>query len=67
MKVKCVICDKIENIEDDSFKAKRLRNRPIYTYMCQLCYDRISEKTEERIATGNFHLYRSNNQKDDWA
>ena len=37
MRVKCVICDKIENIKDDSFQAKRLRNRPIYTYMCETC------------------------------
>jgi uncharacterized protein YlaI len=31
MRVKCVICDKIEAIEDESFEAKRLRNRPIHT------------------------------------
>jgi uncharacterized protein YlaI len=66
MRVKCVICDKIENIKDDCFQAKRLRNRPIYTYMCKSCTDRITEKTEQRIATGNFHLYRSKKQTDDW-
>jgi uncharacterized protein YlaI len=66
MRVKCVICDTIENIEDDSFQAKRLRNRPIYTHMCQPCYDRITEKTQERIATGNFHLYQSKKPKDEW-
>lgn len=66
MRVKCVICDKIENIKDDSFQAKRLRNRPIYTYMCQDCTDRITEKTEQRIATGNFHLYKGTKQIDDW-
>ena len=37
MRVKCVICDKIESIDDDSFQAKRLRNRPINTYMCESC------------------------------
>ena len=37
MRVKCVICDKIENIKDDSFQAKRLRNRPIiYVYVQKL-------------------------------
>lgn len=66
MKVKCVICDKIENIVNDSFQAKRLRNKPINTYMCQTCSDRITERTNERIATGNFHLYRSKKQPDDW-
>jgi uncharacterized protein YlaI len=66
MRVKCVICDTIENIKDDCFQAKRLRNRPIYTYMCKSCTDRITKKTEQRIATGNFHLYRSKKQTDDW-
>ncbi|MFD2679883.1 YlaI family protein [Bacillus seohaeanensis] len=59
MRVKCALCEIIENIEDDSLEAKRLRNRPIHTYMCQPCRDRIKEKTEKRAATGNFRLYRS--------
>jgi uncharacterized protein YlaI len=66
MRVKCVICDQIENIQDNSFQAKRLRNRPIYTYMCQTCSDRITKRTEQRMATGNFQLYRSKKQRDDW-
>lgn len=66
MRVKCVICDKIENINNDSFQAKRLRNKPLNTYMCQHCTERITERTEQRIATGNFHLYRSKREKDDW-
>ena len=66
MNVKCVICDKIETLKDDSFQAKRLRNRPIYTYMCESCSNRITEKTEQRIATGNFHLYRSKKQQNEW-
>lgn len=66
MRVKCVICDKIESIEDDSFQAKRLRNRPIHTFMCKTCEERITDRTNERIATGNFKLYRSNEDKDDW-
>lgn len=66
MRVKCVMCDKVEAIKDDSFQAKRLRNRPIYTYMCEACHTRIKERTEKRIATGNFHLYRSKKNQDDW-
>lgn len=34
MRVKCSICDKIEQIDDETLTAKRLRNRPIHTYMC---------------------------------
>lgn len=43
MRVKCSICDKIETIDDDTLIAKRLRNRPIHTYMCQECHDRIAK------------------------
>ncbi|MEC2053656.1 YlaI family protein [Peribacillus psychrosaccharolyticus] len=66
MNVKCVICDKIEDILDYSPEAKKLRNRPIHTYMCQECSTRIEEKTQARIATGNFKLYRSVTKDDDW-
>lgn len=66
MRVKCVLCDKIENINSDTLQAKRLRNRPIHTYMCDPCNERIADKTNNRIATGNFRLYRSRVTKDDW-
>lgn len=66
MRVKCVICDKIETIPDESQIAKRLRNRPIHTYMCNECDERIAKKTLDHIATGNFKLYRPNTEKDDW-
>ncbi|MGV2942159.1 YlaI family protein [Mesobacillus sp. LC4] len=66
MRVKCVLCDKIENINSDTLQAKRLRNRPIHTYMCEPCNERIANKTNNRIATGNFKLYRSRVKKEDW-
>ena len=66
MRVKCVICDKIESIENESLIAKRLRNRPIHTYMCNECSERITEKTNARIETGNFKLFRAKSEKDEW-
>lgn len=66
MRVKCVICDKIESIDDESLMAKRLRNRPIHTYMCNDCTKRITERTNARIETGNFRLYRAKAEKEDW-
>ncbi|WLD95017.1 YlaI family protein [Alkalihalobacillus sp. AL-G] len=66
MRVKCVLCDKIEKIEDVSPLAKRLRNRPIHTYMCGDCKKRIAERTEERKASGNFITYRQAAQEDTW-
>ncbi|KON89244.1 hypothetical protein AF332_22155 [Sporosarcina globispora] len=66
MRVKCVLCDKIESIENESLQAKRLRNRPIHTYMCKPCETRITEKTHQRADTGNFKLYRSKVQEEEW-
>lgn len=50
MNVKCILCDKIETIDDDTLIAKRLKNRPIHTYMCDECHDRITRKTLARHA-----------------
>ncbi len=66
VKVQCVICDRIEEIDDDSPLAKMLRNRPIHTFMCQECHDRISKKTKERLATGKFRLYRDKKDEEEW-
>nr|WP_106783984.1 YlaI family protein [Lysinibacillus timonensis] len=63
MRVKCVICDTINNLDDDLPLSKRLRNRPIHTYMCTSCHDRIAEKTEERLATGKFRFYRNSTKQ----
>lgn len=63
MRVKCSICDKIETIDDDTLIAKRLRNRPIHTYMCQECHDRIAKKTEERLKTGKFTFHPGQQKK----
>ncbi|GIN83849.1 hypothetical protein J6TS2_02350 [Heyndrickxia sporothermodurans] len=56
MKVKCIICDRLDDIDDDSIVAKRLRNRPIHTYMCEECHDRIEEKTMARLASRNIDI-----------
>ncbi|ART76201.1 YlaI family protein [Sutcliffiella horikoshii] len=66
MRVKCVICDKIESIDDETLVAKRLRNRPIHTYMCDECSERIEKRTNERKATGNFKLYEQKQNQDEW-
>lgn len=66
MRVKCVLCDKVETIDDETLLAKRLRNRPIHTYMCNECHDRISKRTKERLQTGKFKLYRDQKIEEDW-
>ncbi|WP_087973058.1 YlaI family protein [Oceanobacillus rekensis] len=64
MQVKCSLCEKIEDIEDHSLIAKRLRNRRIYMYLCTTCYERIEHNTNKRLATGKFRLYRENKKVD---
>lgn len=65
MRVKCVICDSINELDDDVPLAKKLRNRPIHTYMCPECYDRIAINTESRLATGNFRFFRTSSPIDE--
>lgn len=66
MRVKCVICDKIESINDETLQAKQLRNRPIHTYMCNECHGRIAENTKKRLQTGNFRFYKAPIENDEW-
>ncbi|GLC87593.1 YlaI family protein [Lysinibacillus piscis] len=64
MRVKCVICDRIDHLEDNLPLAKKLRNRPIHTYMCESCHERIAQNTAARIETGNFRFYRTTLEMD---
>jgi len=64
MRVKCVLCDNIENIDDDSPQAKKLRNRLNSTFMCQPCSERIKQKTLERLQNEDFKLYQSEETED---
>lgn len=66
MRVKCMLCDKREMLDDENPVAKRLRNRPIHTYMCDECNERIKGRTLERHATGKFRLYRDKAVDDEW-
>lgn len=66
MRVKCVLCDKIDNLDDQLPLAKRLRNRPIHTYMCDPCHQRITERTEFRKAKGSFQSTYVQNKESEW-
>uniref|UniRef100_A0A0M0KJM0 DUF2197 domain-containing protein n=1 Tax=Halalkalibacterium halodurans TaxID=86665 RepID=A0A0M0KJM0_ALKHA len=47
VRVKCVLCERIDLLDDDLPLAKKLRNRPIHTYMCDECKERITKKTNK--------------------
>lgn len=64
MNVTCILCDRRVTLEKDSFRAKRMRNKQDFTFLCDACDGRITKKTKERLASGNFRLYRDK-QTDD--
>lgn len=64
MDVKCPICDQIDQIDDNSPLAKRLRNRRKHLYLCPKCAKRIGDKTQARHATGKFKLYEDREKVD---
>ncbi|GIO22338.1 YlaI family protein [Oceanobacillus sp. J11TS1] len=66
MQVKCTICDKVEEIENNSLHAKRLRNRRKNIHLCVHCYKRIEENTKKRLATGKFRVYQETKKVDDY-
>lgn len=61
-----MICDSINVLNDENPLAKKLRNRPIHTYLCDVCYARIDENTKVRLATGKFKLYRDPKLDEEW-
>ena len=65
MQVQCVLCDKVENIEDYSLEAKKLRNKKGHMYLCNECNDRIKNKTMDRHATGKFRLFKEKKNEDE--
>ncbi|MBB6175937.1 MULTISPECIES: YlaI family protein [Anoxybacillus] len=66
MRVRCILCEKIDTLDDETLLAKRLRNRPIHTYMCETCHERIEKKTNERLATGKFRFFRTSKHETEW-
>ncbi|GAK04095.1 hypothetical protein JCM19037_2468 [Geomicrobium sp. JCM 19037] len=56
MRAKCLLCDRIDRLSDDDPFTKKLKNRPIHTYTCPDCYDRIEKRTKERRANGHYHV-----------
>ncbi|MGN1401850.1 MAG: YlaI family protein [Bacillus sp. (in: firmicutes)] len=66
MRVKCVICDTIQTLPDDTPLAKKLRNRPIHTFMCDTCHKRIEENTMKRLDSGNFVFRKPDTKDNGW-
>ncbi|WP_084213542.1 YlaI family protein [Thermicanus aegyptius] len=50
MKAICFLCEKTVRLDDNSLLAKKLRNNPLKTYLCNECRERITLHTLERLA-----------------
>ncbi|UDI78616.1 DUF2197 domain-containing protein [Staphylococcus taiwanensis] len=46
--VQCMICDSKVLIDENTVEAKRLRNNPIRTFMCDDCKSRL-DKPKQRL------------------
>lgn len=53
MEVKCQLCDQKEEIDETTLLAKKLRNKPTIIYICDRCYNRITEKRLARLNEKN--------------
>lgn len=49
MKIKCMICDRVNEVEDQSLLAKKMRNKPLTSYICTECHDRVAENTKAHM------------------
>jgi len=50
MNIICALCGQKSFIDDKSPKAKRIHKYPTDTYICDICYNKITIKTQERIS-----------------
>ncbi|PHK50597.1 DUF2197 domain-containing protein [Staphylococcus edaphicus] len=47
-KVQCIICDTEVFIDQNTLEAKRLRNDPMHTFMCDECKSRLDTPKQRR-------------------
>ena len=47
-KVTCIICDTEVYIDERTLEAKRLRNDPIHTFMCDECKSRLDTPKQSK-------------------
>jgi uncharacterized protein YlaI len=66
MKVQCFLCDKEELLDPDTFTAKRIRNRPLTTFLCEECHTRVTANTEKRRIEGRLRPNLFYKEKDNW-
>ena len=51
IKVQCIICDTTAFIDENTLEAKRLRNDPMHTFMCDECKSRLDRPKQRHQYT----------------
>ncbi|MBF0738608.1 DUF2197 domain-containing protein [Staphylococcus arlettae] len=51
IKVQCIICDTTVLIDENTLEAKRLRNDPMHTFMCDECKSRLDRPKQRHQHT----------------
>ena len=59
--VQCIICDTKVLIDENTVEAKRLRNNPIRTFMCDDCKSRLDRPKQRLNKTNRLTLLRVKN------
>ncbi|NWK84497.1 DUF2197 domain-containing protein [Staphylococcus sp. GSSP0090] len=54
-KVQCIICDMEVFIDQNTLEAKRLRNDPMHTFMCDECKSRLDTPKQRNQETTYNH------------
>ena len=64
LEVQCIICETIVFIDENTLEAKRLRNNPIRTFMCDDCKSRLDtpKQRQPQVINENPQKQDSNSQ-----
>ena len=62
MKARCILCEQIDILDDNSIEAKKLKNHPISTYMCTNCSAKITIQTQKRMSNKQYMVYKGDTQ-----
>ncbi len=44
-----MLCDQFDTLDENTLFAKKIRNRPLTSYLCSNCNMRVSEKSKVRF------------------
>ncbi|EAG7612272.1 TPA_asm: DUF2197 domain-containing protein [Listeria monocytogenes] len=58
MNAKCILCERVDELDNREFKTKQLRNKPIRMYLCPECEHRVAINTISRVNSVHFNFHK---------